>query len=89
MDILPLSSLTKTEVRAWARALGLPEEIASRTPSAGLWQGQTDEGEMGVTYAAIDRYLLTGRAEAGDKAVIERFHKRSGHKRSPIITYFE
>lgn len=81
VDLLPISSLTKTEVRSWAKALGLPDSIASRTPTAALWQGQTDEEEMGLTYDLIDRYL-TGESipqEAIDK--IEHLHKISEHKR--------
>lgn len=88
-DFNPIADLTVTEIYEFLAYLDAPMAVRTKAPSAGLFEGQTDEGEMGVTYAAIDRYLLTGRAEAGDKAVIERFHKRSGHKRSPIITYFE
>jgi len=81
VDILPISSLTKTEVRAWASVLGLPEKIASRTPTAGLWQGQTDEGEMGFSYDLIDRYLLGEKIPDDVVAKIERLHKMSEHKR--------
>ena len=42
---------------------------------------------MGVTYAAIDRYLMTGEAEERDREIIEQFHARSEHKRQPISTF--
>ena len=82
VDLLPLSSLTKSEVRMWARALGLPEQISERVPTAGLWPGQTDEGQMGITYDLIDRYLLgeTIPQEVVDK--IEHMHQISEHKRN-------
>jgi len=81
VDILPISSLTKTEVRAWARVLGLPESIASRTATAGLWLGQTDEEEMGLTYDIIDRYLIGEKIDEETKAKIEKLHTISEHKR--------
>lgn len=81
VDLLPISSLTKTEVRAWARAMGLPEKIVSRTPTAGLWQGQTDEGEMGLTYDMIDRYLIGQEVPQEAARKIEELHRISEHKR--------
>lgn len=81
VDILPISSLTKTEVRAWARILGLPMRIAGRVPTAGLWPGQTDESEMGITYEQLDRYLLGEEVPAEIKERIESLHRRSEHKR--------
>lgn len=81
VDILPISSLTKTEVRMWARHLGLPESIAARTPTAGLWPGQTDEAEMGLSYDIIDRYLIGQEVPAADRDKIEYLHRISAHKR--------
>ena len=67
-DILPLGNLVKKEVRELANYLRIPQEIINKPPSAGLWQGQTDEGEMGISYETLDRYLLTGNApEATEK----------------------
>jgi len=80
-DLLPISSLTKAEVRAWARMLGLPLAIAIRVPSAGLWPGQTDESELGLTYDQIDRYLLGGEVPPEAKERIESLHRQSEHKR--------
>lgn len=80
-DLLPLADLVKAEVRELGRYLGLPEEIIQRTPSAGLWAGQSDEGEMGITYEVLDRYLLQGDGPPEAIARIERLHRASAHKR--------
>lgn len=53
----PIGDMYKTEVRLLARELGVPEPIISKPPSADLWVGQTDEGEIGVTYDQIDKLL--------------------------------
>ena len=86
-DFNPISDLTATEVIAILKFLGAPPSIVEKAPSAGLFDGQTDEQEMGVTYEAIDRYLTEGTATEKDRAIIERFHSRSEHKRRPIPTY--
>lgn len=57
VDILPIGDLYKTQVRQLAKFLGVPEKIILKTPSAGLWKGQTDEGEIGVTYDLLDKIL--------------------------------
>ncbi len=57
VDILPLGGFYKSEVVALARELKIPPRVISKPPSAGLWDGQTDEGEMGVTYDAIEKIL--------------------------------
>lgn len=82
VDLLPLGDLTKGEVRAVARELGVPERIVERPPSAGLWEGQTDEAELGVTYSQIDRYLQEGSSGSPEAdAVIRRRFLASRHKR--------
>lgn len=86
-DFNPISDLTVTEIFAFLEYLKAPRCIIDKAPSAGLFDGQTDEAEMGVTYQAVDRFLETGEADAQDLAVIRRFHLRSEHKRSPIATY--
>ncbi|MBU0502403.1 MAG: NAD(+) synthase [Candidatus Margulisbacteria bacterium] len=58
VDLLPLASLLKTHVRELAKELGVPAEIIDKPPSAGLWAGQTDEGEMGITYAELDKIII-------------------------------
>ncbi|MEW6230577.1 MAG: NAD(+) synthase, partial [Bacillota bacterium] len=81
VDILPIGGLVKTQVWELARFLGVPERVVSKTPTAGLWQGQTDEGEMGLAYRDLDRYLLTGQASPEVRERIARMHARSEHKR--------
>lgn len=63
-DILPLGSLLKIQVRELARLLDIPEEIINKPPSAGLWEGQTDEEEMGFTYEELDKIIA--RSEKND-----------------------
>jgi NAD+ synthase len=71
-----------------ARELGVPQEVVERPPTAGLWPGQTDEGEMGITYAELDRVLAA--IESGDTfdiapATLEKVQgmvARSAHKRA-------
>ena len=57
-DILPIAAIYKTQVFAIAKAVGLPEKIISKAPSAGLWDGQTDEGELGAPYSELDKILV-------------------------------
>jgi len=56
-DYMPIGDLYKTQVRELARKVGVDQEIIRKAPSAGLWEGQTDEGEMGITYDQLDRIL--------------------------------
>lgn len=56
-DLLPIGDLYKTQVRELSAALGLPNAVLERPPTAGLWQGQTDEGELGLPYAVLDQIL--------------------------------
>ena len=86
-DFNPISDLTATEVFEFLEYLHAPRSIIDKAPSAGLFDGQTDEQEMGVTYAAIDRYITTGEATEKDKEIIDRYHSRSEHKRVPISTF--
>lgn len=81
VDLLPIGDLTKTQVWALARELGVPQEIIEKEPSAGLWQGQTDVAELGMTYADLDRYLTTQEATPSVKERIEKLHAASEHKR--------
>jgi NAD+ synthase len=57
-DILPIADLYKVNVRELARHVNVPEHIVTKVPTAGLWAGQTDEGEIGVTYNEIDTILF-------------------------------
>jgi NAD+ synthase len=85
VDLVPLVHFTKGEVREMARILGVPNEIITKAPSAGLWEGQTDENEMGTTYEMIDKYLKGEEIPEKDRQIIERLHKRSQHKRQLAI----
>ncbi|MED4851143.1 NAD(+) synthase [Caldifermentibacillus hisashii] len=82
VDLVPLVNFTKGEVREMAKVLGVPKEIIEKAPSAGLWEGQTDENEMGTTYEMIDKYLKGEAVPDKDKQVIERMHRISEHKRN-------
>ena len=88
-DFNPIADLTATEVFEFLEYLHAPRCIIDKAPSAGLFDGQTDEQEMGVTYAAIDRFLATGEGEEKDLAIIKRYHDRSNHKRRMVPTYTE
>lgn len=82
VDLQLLGDLLKREVYELAYYLGIPEVIINKPPSAGLWQGQTDEGEMGITYAELDNYLATGEGRPEVIARIEDMHRKSEHKRN-------
>ena len=82
VDILPLGNLVKGQVRELASFLGIPQQIIDKPPSAGLWEGQTDEGELGLSYEALDRYLVTGEASNELRKKIESMIVASNHKRS-------
>lgn len=81
VDIIPIGNLLKREVFEWAAKLGVPQQILDRKPSAGLWEGQTDEAEMGTTYDHIDNYILGIEIPENDKKIIERMHENTAHKR--------
>lgn len=88
VDLLPLGGLYKTQVWELAQELGVPRLVIERPPTAGLWPGQTDEGEMGITYRELDRVLAA--IEAGDTSGIDaamlqkvqRMIASSAHKRA-------
>ncbi len=84
VDLLPLGRLLKSEVRTLAADLGIPQPIIDKPPSAGLWVGQTDEDEMGFSYADLERYLTDGPdAVAPALAMrIERLVRTTDHKRA-------
>ncbi len=86
-DFNPISDLTATEVFEFLRYLDAPAGIIDKAPSAGLFDGQTDEDEMGFKYAELDELLLTGHTNDRAAAIIERMHRNSAHKRSPIRTF--
>lgn len=86
-DFNPIGDLTVTEIFAFLTYLKAPQQIIDKAPSAGLFDGQTDETEMGVTYQAIDDWILHGKGTEQDLEVMRRFHDKSEHKRRPIPVY--
>lgn len=56
-DLMPLGGLYKTQIWELAKLIGVPQEIIDKVPTAGLWEGQSDEDEMGITYHLLDLYL--------------------------------
>jgi NAD+ synthase len=84
VDLLPIGDLLKGEVRTLAQELSVPAPIIDKAPSAGLWLGQTDEGEMGFSYDELELYILSGRDAVGREARdrIEHLAGVSNHKRA-------
>ena len=85
-DFNPIADLNVTEVFEFLDYLDAPETIRHKAPSAGLFEGQTDEKEMGVSYAAIDRYMDGGAVTDAERAIIERFHRNSTSASDERIT---
>ena len=78
----PIGDLYKTQVRQLARALQIPEVIISKPPSADLWTGQTDEGELGFTYEDVDRllYLLVDQRYRPEECIEAGFSEKFVHQ---------
>ena len=95
----PIGDLYKTQVRQLSRAVGVPAAIIDKPPSADLWSGQTDEGELGYTYAEVDKllYLLiderytpeecieAGFADGFVRSVVERIRRNQFKRVLPPI----
>ena len=88
-DFNPISDLTVTEIYEFLRYLNAPASIIEKSPSAALFEGQTDEGEMGFSYEQLDGYLLNGTAPADVLEKINCMHNRSEHKRRGVLKYKE
>ena len=86
-DFNPIADLTVTEIYEFLRYLNAPESILTKAPSAALFEGQTDEQEMGVTYAELDALLRGEKIDAEKQKIIQQLHKRSEHKRKGIRIY--
>jgi NAD+ synthase len=88
VDVEPLGDLYKSQVRELAYELAIPQPIIDRPPSAGLWPGQTDENEMGLTYEQLDCTLMAidhGQTEQIDSELLSKVRRMvstSSHKRS-------
>jgi NAD+ synthase len=93
-DILPLGDLYKNEVKTLATELKIPQDIIDRKPSAGLWKGQTDEGEIGISYDEMD-HILSSMADIKKLKTVKKnkIYKlkqmmiNSEHKRNQIPIY--
>ena len=97
--INPIGDLYKTQVRQLSRAVGVPDVIVDKPPTADLWIGQTDEGELGYTYAEVDQllYLLidqrytpeecidAGYAEGFVRSVVERVRRNQFKRVLPPV----
>ncbi len=95
VDIEPIGGLYKTQVRGLARHMGVPKRIIDKTPTAGLWPGQTDEEELGVTYETADKILAMLVDEKKEISDVKKFFpadqvdrlaallKINEHKRQP------
>ncbi|MCR8643105.1 ammonia-dependent NAD(+) synthetase [Paenibacillus sp. N1-5-1-14] len=84
VDITPLSTLNKRQVRMVAAKIGVPQSILDKAPTAGLWDGQTDEGELGITYEDNSNYLEGKQIAPEIQEKLERQYMKTEHKRSAI-----
>jgi NAD+ synthase len=96
VDIFPIGDLYKTQVRILAKNLDIPEAIINKPPTAGLWEGQTDEEELGITYDLLDRILVRIEYFQDDEEIqvatgatideiirVRTLIRKSEHKRRP------
>ena len=86
-DFNPIADLTVTEIYEFLRFLKAPARIIEKAPSAGLFDGQTDEDEMGFTYKMLDACLMGQEVPPDVKERIDRMHRRSEHKRAAITVF--
>ena len=85
-DVLPIAYLVKSEVVEASKILGIRLSLAERVPTAGLYEGQTDEKEMGVSYKDLDAFILGKKIPSASRKRIAYLHKISAHKRKKIPT---
>lgn len=99
VDLLPIGDLYKSQVLELSRQIGLPKEVVDRAPSAGLWEGQTDEEDMGMGYEELDLILngiemqmpmeeivaRTGTSEENARRVWDRYQASAHKRRVPLI----
>ena len=88
-DFNPIADLNVTEIYEFLRYLDAPKSVIEKAPSAALFDGQTDEQEMGVSYAELEAHIDGKEIPADKKAKIERLHRISEHKRVGIARYGE
>lgn len=83
VDLMPIGGLVKFQVRELARYLQVPEVVINKPPSAGLQEGQTDEGDIGMSYEELDRFILKGQGSEKVKDKVESLSRSNQHKRQP------
>jgi len=84
VDLTPLSTLNKRQIRELARRLGVPASVVDKVPTAGLWEGQTDEAELGVSYEDNSSYLEGKEIDPQARENLEKRYMQTQHKRQPI-----
>lgn len=85
VDIEPLGNLLKTEVKQLAKTLEIPDKIINKPPSAGLWENQKDEKEIGISYKEIDEYIISGKGSAKTKKIVNNLALNNKHKLNPAV----
>lgn len=89
IDIAPLGNLLKLEVRGLAREMNIDQKIITKAPSAGLWENQSDQDEIGLSYREIDNYLAYGEGDRKTAEIIESISTKNSHKlQMPAIPNF-
>ncbi len=83
-DLAPLRSLNKRQVRLLGARLGVPQRIIEKTPTAGLWPGQTDESELGIGYDDNCDYLEGKEIDPKVREKLEKQYLRTAHKRAAV-----
>lgn len=81
VDLLPLVEFVKSEIWELADYLNIPDVIINKVPSAGLWDNQVDEDEMGFSYDVLDNFIRTGKADDIIEVKINNMYEKSKHKR--------
>ncbi|ARI78340.1 NAD(+) synthase [Halobacillus mangrovi] len=81
VDLVPLLHMRKEEVREMAKALDVTDSIIHKKPSAELWEGQSDEEELGISYDTIDAFLRGEKIDPEDEEHLRQLHKKTEHKR--------
>ena len=82
VDLLPIASFVKKDIWKMAKYLNIPDIIINKPPTAGLWQDQTDEEELGFNYDVLDNFILEGTGPKDITKKIKRMNRTSEHKRS-------
>lgn len=82
VDIMPIADFVKQEIYELAAFLQIPQEIISKQPTAGLWENQTDEDEMKMSYEELDNFIINNKAKIEIRERIEQMALKSEHKRN-------